>query len=287
MNRLTRLGALALACLLSACAGHHLGSKKKTELTDQQYFDQGVEALKDHSYLTAIHKFEDLDSHYPVGIYAEQGQLELMYAHFMNLDYASAGATAEHFIKLYPSSRQLDYAYYVRGLSDFHADEGFFDGILPIRSAWRDIGSRETAYKDFKALLDRFPDSPFAADARQRMIFVRNQMSEHELHVAIYYARRGAYLAAANRARNTIEGYPTTPSVPEALAVLSYSYEHLGLPHLAAGARSALTLNYPGSPYIDAHGQIKLDLGARNDRRSMWNILSFGLFGSSDSPDLD
>ncbi len=285
MNRLSRLGTVALACLLSACVSH--SHKAKNELTDQQYFKQGMEALQDNSFITAIHKFEDLDSHYPVGAYSEQGQLELMYAHFMNLDYASAGATAEHFIKLYPASRQLDYAYYVRGLSDFHADEGFFDGLLPIHSAWRDIGSRETAYKDFKALLDRFPDSRFAADARQRMLFVRNQMSEHELHVAIYYARRGAYLAAANRARNIIEGYPTTPSVEEALAVLSYSYAHMGLPQLANDARLVLLHNDPKTPYVDQHGQIKLDLGTRNDRRSILNILSFGLLGSSDSEDQD
>ncbi|NNM51279.1 MAG: outer membrane protein assembly factor BamD [Pseudomonadales bacterium] len=276
------ISSIFIASLLVACAGH---KKHDDELSDKTYYEQAMMAISDHSYQTAIHKLEDLDSHYPVGPYAEQGQLELIYANMMHLDYGAASAAADRFIHLHPSSSQLDYAYYVKGIADFKSDEGAFDRYLPIHSAWRDIGERRTSFDDFKQLIDKFPDSRFIPDARQHMIYIRNQLAEGELHVAMYYARRGAYLAAVNRARNIVEGYSGAPSTTQALAVMSYCYDRLDLKTLADTSLQVLRYNDPSFKDFDSKGRVKLDFGSRNDRRSWLNIISFGLLGNSDVSD--
>lgn len=262
---------------VAACA-----SNKNKVMTDKEYYDAAQEAMKDHNYQTAITKLQDLESHYPVGPYTEQAQLELVYAQFKHLDYASAAAAAEHYIRLHPSSPQLDYVYYAKGLANFEGNQGVFDRYLPIHSAWRDMTGSHEAFNDFKEVVARYPNSPYAPDARAHMLFIRNQQAEEEMHVARYYARRGAYIAAVNRAKNVVEGYSSTPSAPEALAILSFCYDRLNQPELAASSLALLKSNYPDFKGYDKQGHIVLDLGPRNDRRSWLNIITFGLLGSAD-----
>ncbi len=287
MSRFNRYGLrlylIAFLCAsvqwLSACSHHEA---KGSEQSDKGYFTEAMDAIKSHNYQSAIHKLQDLDAHYPVGPYTEQSHLELIYANMMHLDYAAAGAAADRFIHLHPGSNQLDYAYYAKGLADFKSNAGAFDRYFQMNTAWRDLSDQRNAFEDFRQLLSRFPQSRFAADARQHMIYIRNQLAEGEIHVALYYARRGAYLAALNRARNVVEGYSQTTSVSQALAIMSYCYDHLNMKPLADSALSVLRYNDPQFRNLNRQGRVVLDLGPRNDRRSWFNIISFGLMGNAD-----
>ncbi len=281
LHPIYRSTLILLLVSLTACSKKEIAQ----EHSDQSYFQQAEEALKSHNYQSAIHKLQDLDSYYPVGPYTEQGHLDLIYANMMHLDYAEASAAADRFIHLHPASSQLDYAYYAKGIADYLSTKGTLDRYINIQSSWRDLSSERTAFEDFRELLQHFPNSRFAPDARQHMIFIRNQLAESELHVALYYARRGAYLASLNRARNIVEGYPQSPSVPEALAVMSYCYDRLDMRSMADSALAVLRYNNPSFHSVDRRGRVVLDLGPRNDRRSWLNIITFGLLGNPDKND--
>lgn len=267
----------ASVLLVSACA-----SKPPAVMTDRDYYEAAQQAMKSGNFQTAIQKLEDLESHYPVGPYTEQAQLESVYAHYKHLDFGGAAAAADRFIRLHPAHPQLDYVYYIKGLADYEADRGMFDRYTPTNTAHRDIGAGRDAFNDFKELLARFPESRYAPDARQRMVFIRNQIAEGELHAARYYIRRGAHVAAANRARWVLENYPSTPSVPEALAIMSVAYDRLNQKDLAEGARKMLKSNYPDYRGYDDKGNIVLELGPRAFRRSLLNVFTFGLLGTRD-----
>jgi len=278
--RLFAFLALTLA-LTTACS---TTPDKNATLSEKAYYEAAQKSLSYGNFDTASKHLEDLESHYPVGAYTEQAKLDLMYARYKHLDYLGAVSAAERFIRLYPLNAQLDYAYYIRALANFEMDKDTFLRFIPINSAHRDLNNSRQAFDNFKELVTRFPNSAYAPDARQRMIFIRNQLAENELHAGRYYLKRKTYISALNRARWVVENYPETPQSAEALAIIVYCYQKLGINDLAEQNMAILQESYP--QYIDAKGNIKIEFGGQNEDRSWLNMLSFNLFDkkSTSSP---
>lgn len=212
-----------------------------------QIYRDGEQALAERDYSQAIKHFEALDALYPFTAHTEQAQLDLLYAYYQNDDTASAGAAAERFIRLYPQSAHVDYAYYMRGLAHFDQDRGWFQRIAPTDLSARDAGSMQQAFDDFGQLVRLYPSSVYAPDARQRMIYLRNMFAGHELHIAEFYFEKQAYVAAVNRTNYIVQHFQSTPQVEVALGIMVRSYRKLGLTTLADQTKSLLQLNYPNS----------------------------------------
>ena len=211
----------------------------------QRLYSEAKESVSEANWERAIELFEKLEARYPFGRYAQQALLESAYAYYKSDEPDSAIAAVDRFIKTYPRHPSLDYAYYLRGLVNFTRGDTFMDRLLPRDPAERDAGTTRQAFFDFADLVKQFPESRYAADAGQRMVFLRNNLAQYEMHVADYYMRRGAYVAAANRAQQVVQSYQGTPAVPEALEVMARAYRELGLNDLAADAERVLKLNYP------------------------------------------
>lgn len=240
-----RLHILCLAaCLLAALSGCASTEDREDErLSARQYYLEGKKALEHEDYELAIQYFGDLEARYPFGRYADQGLLATAYAHYKQDDPEAAIATADRFIKLHPTHPDVDYAYYVKGLANFHSRDNFLDSIFNQDPSKRDPASARRSFQFFAELVRRYPQSRYAADARQRLIFLRNELANYELHVADYYLRRGAYVAAADRATYLIEHYARTPAVTPAVALLANAYRKLGLEDLASDAERIHALN--------------------------------------------
>lgn len=243
-RRIALLAALAAALLLSACASQR--ALEEAQHDPEKLYQLGREALDAGHYETAIRHFQNLSARFPFGEHAQQAQLDTAYAYYRFNEPESAIATAEQFIKTYPRHPDIDYAYYLRGLANFGQTSGLMDDALKEDPAQRDPRSALDSFRYFAELVRRFPDSRYAEDAVQRMVHLKNYLARHELYVADYYMRRGAYVAAANRAKYVIENYPQTPSMPEALEIMALAYERLGLDDLAEETRRVLAANPSG-----------------------------------------
>ena len=206
--------------------------------------------LDSQNWGRAIQHYQALATRYPFGRYTEQAQLELAYAFHKAGSPEAALSTADRFIRTYPSHPNVDYAFYIRGLTNYDQRVGFMERLMPSRVRDRDQTAARESFRDFDELIRRFPDSRYAPDARQRMVFLRNNLSFYELDVARYYLRRKAYVAAANRARYALENYPGSPELGNALEILHVSYTEMGLPELAEDTMQVLVLNYPDHPYV-------------------------------------
>jgi outer membrane protein assembly factor BamD len=235
------LALLIAAALLSACASQR--ALEEAQHDPARLYELGREALDSEHYETAIKHFENLSARFPFGEYAQQAQLDTAYAYYMFREPESAISTADQFIRNYPRHPDVDYAYYLRGLANFEQTRAFLDDLLKEDPAQRDRRTALESFRHFAELVRRFPDSRYAADAVQRMTHLRNYLARHELHVADYYMRRKAYVAAAGRARHVIENYPGTPATLSALEVMARAYEELGLSDLAADVRRVLAEN--------------------------------------------
>jgi len=247
---MTRLFAplLALLLALSGCSLLPDQIDETKGWSAQKLYAAAKEALNSGNYERAIDLYGKLEARYPFGRYAQQALLESAYAYYKYDEPDTAIATLDRFIRTYPRHPNLAYAFYLKGLANFNRGETFIDRYLPRDPSERDAGAARQSFFDFQELVRRFPDSPYARDARQRMIFLRNNLARYEVHAADYYMRRGAYVAAANRARYVIQNYPGTPAVPDALQMLVRAYRALGLNDLAADAERVYRLNYPDRP---------------------------------------
>lgn len=265
--------ASLLIALLGACASKGPPRVK----SEKEYYDEAQKSLTAGNFAKATSNLEQLESHYPVGAYTEQAQLQLIYAKFRHVDYAAASAAADRFIRLHPNHPQVDYAYYMRGLADYEADRDFFTRYLPVEAAWRDLSSVRDSYNNFRELVTRFPDSEYSPDARARMLFIRNQLAESELHVARFYARKKAYLSSLNRARWVVENYPGAPQTADAIALQIWAYEKLGMKDLAEQQLTLLKASFPDYNRLErVSGMV-----AGNEGRSWVNILTFGMLGDA------
>ncbi|MEQ6341314.1 MAG: outer membrane protein assembly factor BamD [Gammaproteobacteria bacterium] len=241
---------LLIAFSIGACSSL---SKKDEETKDwpaSRLYDKAKEKLKAGDYEKSVKDFETLISRYPFGPYAQQAQLEIAYAYYKYDEPDSAVAAADHFIKLYPRHPNVDYAYYVKGLSGFNRGIGTIERTFGQDPSERDPRAARESLQYFSQLIKLYPNSKYAQDASQRMLYLYNNLAQYEMHVAGYYMRRGAYLAAANRARYVIENYPTTPATPTALGVMAKAYKLLGMNDLSNDALRVLALNYPQNPYL-------------------------------------
>ena len=205
------------------------------------------EAKKDldkENFEDAVKQFESLQSHYPYGRYAQQSQLDIAYAYYRQNEPESAISAADSFIKQYPNNPHVDYAYYVKGLANFNPDIGFFGIKFGQDPTERDPQAAQDSFAAFKDLVTRFPSSEYAPDSRLRMQYLLDALAKHEIHVARYYLRRGADIAAVNRAKEVLTQYPNTPSVHDALLILVQGYDALGMTKLRDDARRVLDMNF-------------------------------------------
>lgn len=233
-------------------AGCHRGAKKE-EITETLPVDQlyvaAKAALVEGSVDKASRYYKRLIARFPFGPYTEQSQLELAYAQYKGGSDDEAYSTLNRFIKTYPTQKHVDYAYYLRGVVNFSRQTGFLTRYVGQDMTQRDQGFVNQSFQDFSELITKFPNSRYSLDARQRMIFLRDNMANSQVNVAKYYLRRGAYLAAANRSRTVIENYQRTPQAGDALAIMVMSYKALGEDKLSADAERVLKQNYPNHPY--------------------------------------
>jgi outer membrane protein assembly factor BamD len=244
---LVRRGLIALLLLtLTACSS--LGSKDDSSISADRLYQQAREAMDDDNFQLATEKYEKLEVEHPFSAQTRQGQIDIIYAYYRADEPDSAIAAADRFIKLYPRHPRVDYAYYLRALVNFDRTSGMLDRLLKRDSAVRDPHTARESFHDFAELVKRYPDSPYATDAIQRMVHLRNYLARHELYVARYYIKLKAYVAAASRSRYIIENYPRAPAVTEALHIMAEAYAGLGLDDLAAETRKVIKLNPPKGP---------------------------------------
>ncbi|WP_445765835.1 outer membrane protein assembly factor BamD [Rheinheimera sp.] len=234
-----------LALTLSACASKPEQPDVSSTQTAQTLYQEAKAVLDNGLYNRAIELLTAVESRYPFGPLARQIQLDLIYAHYQSGDIDKALTGIDRFIRLNPNHPELDYAYYMRGLSNLKADENALHNMLGIDRADRDLASSRQAFDDFKKLVSAFPDSKYAAEAKNRMLSIKDTLARHELLVADYYMRRGAYLAAANRGKYIVEYYRDSALIEQALEVMVESYDKLGLTKLKEDTYQVLKLNFP------------------------------------------
>jgi outer membrane protein assembly factor BamD len=215
--------------------------------SEEKIYQDGQKSLAKKHYEDAIQHFEALDALYPFSKHSEQAQLNIIYAYYANDDLDSALVAADHYIHLYPTSKNADYAYYMRGIVNFEKNSTWVTKFYSKDPALVDTTSMQQAFVDFNNLISQYPNSKYAPDAKNRMIYIRNLLAAHELAVANFYFRHKAYVAAANRASYVVEHFKNVPESKEALKIMIKSYRALGADENANEAMRVLQLNYPGT----------------------------------------
>lgn len=236
--------------LLAGCSGIPDMSDETVGWSAQKLYTEAKESMGDGAWDRAIKMFEKLEARYPYGRYAQQAQLEVAYAYYKSNEQASAVAACERFIKLHPNHPNVDYAYYLKGLAYFNEDLGLLGTLSNQDLSERDPKAARESFETFKALSQRFPDSKYTPDALKRMRYLVNALASYEVHVARYYLKRGAYVAAANRAQATVKDFPNSPAAEEALFVMAKSYDALNMPELRDDADRVMRKNFPNSRYL-------------------------------------
>ena len=251
---------LSLFALLAGCG---LFSGKEDDETvgwsAQRLYGEAKDAMSGKEWAKAIKYFEKLEARYPYGRFAQQAQIDIAYSYWKNGERASAMAAADRFIKLYPNHANVDYAYYLKGLINFNEQAGFLTNVTTPDLTDRDPKASREAFESFKEVVTRFPESKYAADSSARMRYLVNALASHEVHVARYYMKRTAYVAAANRAQYAIQHYPQAPAVEDAMAILVKAYDALGMAELRDSADRVLQTNFPNSVYLKG-GTRKIDV---------------------------
>lgn len=251
------------AALFLALAGGCAGTGQDDETigwSAQRLYGEAKDEMASKNWTKAIKYLEKLEARYPYGRYAQQAQLEVAYAQWKDNERASAVAAADRFIKLYPNHPNVDYAYYLKGLINFNELSGMLTWLTSPDMTDRDPKATREAFEAFKEVVTRFPESRYADDSAARMRYLVNALASNEIHVARYYMKRSAYLAAANRAQYAIQNYPQTPAVEEATFILVKAYDALGLTDLRDAAERVMRTNFPNSSYLRAGGAPKKDV---------------------------
>ncbi len=255
-----------LALFLVACGARRADFAETASVED--LYETAKTALDRGNMGRAQFLYKRLVARYPFGPYTEQSQIELAYAQYKLRQPDEAVSTINRFIRTYPTHERISYAYYLRGLINFDREFSFLERFVGRDPTQRDLNHMRQAFTDFNELIQRYPDTEYAIDARQRMIYLRNNLAQSEIGVASYYLKRRAWIAAATRARFVVENYPQAPQNADALAVMAFSYGRLGEDKLADDARRILQLNFPEHPYLS---------GGWPEEKSLWRrILPFG-----------
>ena len=247
-------------------------------------YERAERYLDSYSWDMAVNTLQALEENFPFGTYAEQAQLELIYAYYRASEFEAALATAERFIRLHPKHRNVDYAYYMRGIASFYNDSAF-TSFFPVDTTQRDPGTAKASFDYFSQLINQYPQSPYGLDAEKRMIYLRNMIARGEINVANYYFKRDAYLAATNRGRWVVENMQGTPAIPDALAVMAQGYHLIDMEPLAEDAVRVLKHNYPDYPALK-DGEFDYQYGI-DQRRSWVSYVTFGVFDKRPSIKFD
>ena len=251
LARLARVFALAAAFTAAGCDWLRTAQDDETlGWSAQRLYGEAKDAMANREWQKAVKFLEKLEARYPYGRYAQQAQLEVAYAQWKDSERATALASADRFIKLYPNHPNVDYAYYLKGLINFNESQGMLAFLTNPDMTGRDPKSSREAFQSFKEVVTRFPDSKYAEDSAARMHYLVNALAAHEIHVARYYMKRTAFLAAANRAQYVVKNYPQTPAVEEAVFILVKAYDALGMTDLRDDADRIMRTNFPNSPYF-------------------------------------
>ncbi len=284
--KLSSITLLALSVNLVGCqtfknltGAKDVDAVETAEKSEQDYYNDAIAQIDKGRYVQGVEELTNLRTFYPTGQYAEQALLDMMYAQYQSDQYEMAAASAEQFIRLYPSNPQVSYAYYVRGVANMEGSSESLK-LFKLNQAERDTAYLRIAFANFQELISKYPNSPYAPDAAQRMTFIYNQFAESEMSAANWYIEREAYVAAVNRAKWVFQYYPLSESVPDAIAVLAYSHEKLGLTDLANEYKTLLQINYPNM--LTSNGSVKLS--TKRDR-SWLNKITFGQLGRSSTTD--
>jgi len=247
-----RSSAAVVACLVIIAGVAGCSSAPKDESAGwnlEKLYAEAKQEADNGAYERAAKLYERLEGRAGGTILAQQAQLERAYVLYRSGEKAQALAALERFIKLHPTSPALDYAFYLQGLVNFNDNLGIFGNLSGQNLSERDQQASRDSYQSFKQLTEQFPQSNYAADARARMTFIVNSLAAYEVHVARYYYRRGAFVAAANRAQQAVREFQQSPAVEEALGIMVQSYSRLGLTALRDDAERVLRKNYPDSPF--------------------------------------
>lgn len=239
--------ALTVACcmlVLAACGGR---DRTAEQLQPEKLYMRGNRAMMAGDYRGAVRYYEALEARFPFSEHARQARLDIIYSYYKARETESAVDAADQFIRENPTHPRVDYAWYIKGLVDFERSANFLERWFNVDLTERPPQDLRRSFQSFQTLIERHPDSEYAQDARQRMIFLRNRLAEYEVHVADYYLRRAAYVAAIARSRFCIENYDGAPAVRDALEIMISAYEGMGLADLAERSREVYALNYPGA----------------------------------------
>jgi outer membrane protein assembly factor BamD len=247
--------ALLLGVFVAACGLLPEADDETKGWSAQRLYSEAKDNLNNRNYEQAVKYYQKLEARYPYGRFAQQAQLEMAYAYYKDNESAQAVAAADRFIKLHPGHPNVDYAYYLRGLANFNDDLGWTGFISGQDLTERDPKAARMAFDAFKELVTRFPKSRYTPDAVARMNYLLNALASHEVHVARYYMKRSAYVAAANRAQYAIKTYPQAPANEEGLVILVKAYDALGMNELRDDAQRVLMKNFPNSEYLKPGGK--------------------------------
>ena len=245
---------LAAVCLFG-CAGNT--EDETIGWSAQRLYGEAKDAMSSKDWPRAVKYLEKLEARYPYGRFAQQAQLEIAYCHYKDGERASAIAAVDRFIKMYPNHSSADYAWYLKGLINFNDQYGILSNLTTPDMSDRDPKSSRESFNAFREVVARYPDSKYAADATLRMRYLVNALASHEVHVARYYMKRGAYLAAANRSQYAIRHYAQAPAIEEAVFVLVLAYDRLGMSDLRDAADRVMRSNFPDSRYLKPGGDRK------------------------------
>lgn len=254
-KNLMKCAAILMLAALSACSLLPEKIDETKAWSAAKLYSEARDELSSGSYDKAIALFEKLESRYPFGTYAQQAQMEIAYSYYRQADQVQALAAVERFIKLHPNHPNVDYVYYLRGLINFNDKSNFIELIYSQDPTERDPKATREAFDAFKQLAERFPRSIYTPDAISRLKYLVNAMAQYEVHVAKYYYRRKAYLAAVNRAQAAVNDYRDAPAIEEALLVIVRSYDKLGLIDLRDDAERVFKQNFPKSALLKISGK--------------------------------
>jgi outer membrane protein assembly factor BamD len=249
MRSLAAVALLTFALLVSGCSSLLDPIDETAGWSANKLFTEAKNAIADGNFEKGIKYYEKLEARYPYGRYAQQAQLEVAYAYYKQQEPASAIAACDRFIRLHPTHPSVDYAYYLKGLVNFNEDLGVLGYVANQDLTERDPKAARESFEAFKELVTRFPDSKYAPDATARMKYLVNALAAHEVHVARYYMKRGAFIAAANRAQFAVKTYPDAPANEEALFIMVKAYDALGLNDLRDDSERVMKKNFPNSEY--------------------------------------
>ncbi|WP_019615588.1 outer membrane protein assembly factor BamD [Psychromonas ossibalaenae] len=247
MKKILRLITTSLFIVLisSGCSSKKSEKPKVDDKPPVELYKDAKAASESASHEKAIEVLEALDSRYPFGPHSDQVQLDLIYSYYKRNDTALALANIDRFIRLNPTHKDLDYLYYMRGLTHMATDQQFFQNLFGIDRFNRDPSHSQQAFKDFAHLIKYYPDSQYAADAQLRLIFLKDRLARYEIAIAEWYIEREAYIAAVNRSKTVLNNYPDTTSVENALEIMIEAYDALDIEEPKVNAMTVLKLNFP------------------------------------------